>query len=62
MKIINNVHDLMVSINRNTKKIYLDYTLYDWLLLSNWECILSGELKEYVKTNQVIRVGESNGQ
>jgi len=55
MKVITSVCSLIKTIEAN-KKIYLSSDLYDWLLCSKWNCVLSDKLKEYMKNNEVVRV------
>lgn len=54
---IDNVHDLIIALEEKRKKIILSPTIYDWLLKSNWNCVLSDNLKEYSKTHEVLRGG-----
>lgn len=52
--IIDNIHDLINSLNDNYKKIFLYSDLYDWLLCSNWNCILSDKLKYYLAHGGIV--------
>ena len=56
MIVITNVYDLIKSLNDNLDPIYLSYQLYDWLLLSNWNCVLGDNLKSYSINHKIIRV------
>lgn len=56
MKTISDIHSLITYMKTNEKRIYLSSDLYDWLLHSNWNCILSDNLKEYAKQHEIIRV------
>lgn len=54
---ITNIHDLIKVLNVNPHKIVLVSNLYDWLLKSNWDCILSDNLKEYIKNGGIVERG-----
>ena len=54
-KIINNIHDLINSLNGNHKSILLSSDLYDWLLCSNWNCVLSDKIKHYIATGGIVK-------
>lgn len=53
-KIINSVCALMEILKTKPKKILLSSNLYDWLLCSNWDCILSDELKFYIQNGGIV--------
>lgn len=58
-KTITVISDLIKEIKKNPPKIVLCKSLYDWLLRSNWDCVLSDELKNYIKNGgNVIRYDE----
>jgi len=55
MKIINDIHSLIISMKSEDDPIFLSYDMYDWLFFSNWNCVLSDKIKSYSKTHKVIR-------
>lgn len=54
MKIVSSVHDLIIELKNNPEKIYLSNNLYDWLVLSNWDYLLSDRLKEYMQKGGIV--------
>lgn len=48
METIRTIHDLIKELKKNPPKIVLCKGLYEWLLQSNWDCLLSDELKSYI--------------
>ncbi len=48
------VHDLIEILKVSPPKIILISNLYDWLLKSNWDCMLSDSLKEYIKKGGIV--------
>ncbi len=51
---ITNIHDLIKALKVNSPKIILVSNLYDWLLKSNWDSILSDNLKKYIKNGGIV--------
>lgn len=61
--IIYNIHDLIEILKTNPKKILLCESLFDWLLCSNWNCVLSDKLKFYIKNGGTVeKIEEGNKQ
>lgn len=54
-KNIDDIHNLIKTLNGNPKKILLSSDLYDWLLCSNWDCILSEKLKSYIAKDGIVK-------
>lgn len=48
-KVITYVSDLIREIKKQPKEIILCESLYKWLIESDWECLLSDDLKQYIK-------------
>lgn len=48
------VKSLVDSLKINPKIIKLDQSLYDWLILSNWDCILKEELQNYIANGGIV--------
>ena len=48
-KNIDDIYNLIKILKANPKKILLSTNLYDLLLMSNWNCMVSDELKNYVE-------------
>lgn len=56
---ITNIHDLSRILKERPIKIILVSNLYDWLLKSDWDCILSEKLKVYIKNGGIVeRIGD----
>lgn len=55
---ITDVHNLIEALKLKPSKIILVSNLYDWFLKSNWDCILSKELKKYIKNGGIVERGE----
>lgn len=49
-----NVKSLVDSLKINPKIIKLDQSLYDWLILSNWDCILKEKLENYISNGGTV--------
>lgn len=58
--VINDIHSLIKELSNNPKKIRLSNNLYDWLLRSNWDCVLSDELKLYIENGGIVQRIEIN--
>lgn len=54
---ITDVHNLIEALKLKPSKIILVSNLYDWLLKSNWNCILSEELKKYILNGGIVERG-----
>ena len=54
---ITDIHNLIESLKLKPSKIILVSNLYDWLLKSNWDCILSEKLKKYIKNGGIVERG-----
>ena len=54
---ITDIHNLIEVLKLKPSKIILVSNLYDWLLKSNWDCILSEELKKYIKNGGIVERG-----
>lgn len=52
--IITDIHGLIKALNNKPKKILLSSSLYDWMLRSNWDCVLSEELKKYIENGGIV--------
>lgn len=48
-EIVRDVHGLIKKLKSKPKEIILCKSLYEWFLKSNWDCLLSDELKQYIK-------------
>lgn len=60
---ITNISDLIKVLKTNPSKIMLVSNLYDWLLRSNWDCVLSDELKIYIANGGIVeRIGENKDE
>ncbi len=57
---ITNIHDLIEILKVNPPKIILVSNLYDWFLKSNWDCMLSDRLKEYVREGGIVERKEAS--
>ena len=57
---ITNIHDLIKILKVNPPKIILVSNLYDWLLKSNCNCMLSDRLKEYVREGGIVERKEAS--
>lgn len=55
---ITDIHNLIEVLKLKPSKIILVSNLYDWFLKSNWDCILSEELKKYIKNGGIVERGE----
>lgn len=51
---ITNLCDLCKTLNLNPSKIILASDIYDWLLKSNWNCIMSNRLKDYIGKGGIV--------
>lgn len=51
---ITNIYDLSRILKERPIKIILVSNLYDWLLKSDWDCILGEKLKEYIKNGGIV--------
>lgn len=58
--VINDIHSLIKELSTSPKKILLSNNLYDWLLRSNWDCVLSDELKLYIENGGIVERIEIN--
>lgn len=56
------VKQLIEALKIKPKIIKLDQTLYDWLILSDWDCILKEELKEYVSNGGIVKKNSKKGK
>lgn len=54
---ITDVHNLIEALKLKPSKIILVSNLYDWILKSNWDCILSEELKKYIRNGGIVERG-----
>lgn len=55
---ITNISDLIKVLETSPNKIILVSNLYDWLLKSSWNCVLSDKLKDYIKNGGIVeRIG-----
>ena len=54
---ITDVYNLIEALKLKPSKIILVSNLYDWLLKSNWDCILSEELKKYILNGGIVERG-----
>lgn len=52
---IRTVYDLCQTLKSSPVKIELDSALYDWLLNSNWDCLLSDKLKNYINNGGKVK-------
>ena len=57
---ITNISDLIKVLRTNPSKIMLVSNLYDWFLRSNWDCVLSDELKIYMANGGIVERIEEN--
>lgn len=51
---ITNISDLIKVLETSPNKIILVSSLYDWLLKSSWDCVLSDKLKDYIKSGGIV--------
>lgn len=51
---ITNISDLIKVLETSPNKIILVSSLYDWLLKSSWNCVLSDKLKDYIKNGGIV--------
>lgn len=56
MKIINDIHSLIIAMKSENDPIFLSHDMYDWLFFSNWNCVLSDKIRDYSISHQVIKV------
>lgn len=54
MQTIRSVHDLIKELKKNPPKLILCKVLYEWLLQSDWHCLLSDELKNYINNGGIV--------
>ncbi len=50
-----NVKALLDALKIKPKEIRLEQSLYDWLVLSDWDCILKEELKNYISNGGIVK-------
>lgn len=48
------IHDLIEVLKINPPKIILASNLHDWLLKSDWDCVLSDRLKKYIRQGGTV--------
>lgn len=55
---ITNIYDLSKALKERPIKIILISNLYDWLLKSDWDCVLGEKLKKYIENGGIVeRIG-----
>ena len=57
-----NVKVLLDALKIKPKEIRLEQNLYDWLVLSDWDCILKEELKNYISNGGIVKKINNKGR